>query len=138
MNDFQSANASFSIAGDLVRPETWSAYFNVKPDAFVLKGEHFTTPSGKTSSGPGRTNMWSVNSKLAVQSDRLEPHLRYLIELLALPRSDFRDLLNKQQARVRFFCYWDNASGDRVPDVPDDIRSMMAEMGGTIEIDEYR
>lgn len=39
---------------------------------------------------------------------------------------------------MRFFCYWDNESGDRVPDVPDDISAMMEAMGGTVEIDEYR
>jgi len=38
---------------------------------------------------------------------------------------------------MRFFCYWYNESGDRVPDVPDDIRAMMEAMGGTVEIDEY-
>jgi hypothetical protein len=27
--------------------------------------------------------------------------------------------------------------GDRVPDVPEDIRTMMETMSGTIEIDEY-
>ncbi|EJO59334.1 hypothetical protein BURMUCF2_1274 [Burkholderia multivorans CF2] len=39
---------------------------------------------------------------------------------------------------MRFFCYWDNESGDRIPDVPDDIRTMMESLGGTIEVDEYR
>jgi hypothetical protein len=39
---------------------------------------------------------------------------------------------------MRFFCYWSNETGDRVPDVPDDIRALMEAMGGTIEIDEYR
>jgi hypothetical protein len=39
---------------------------------------------------------------------------------------------------MRFFCYWDNESGDRVPDIPDDIRTMMEALGGTVEIDEYR
>jgi hypothetical protein len=39
---------------------------------------------------------------------------------------------------MRFFCYWDNEIGSRVPDVPSDIRAMMEAMGGTVEIDEYR
>ncbi|WP_134165783.1 hypothetical protein [Paraburkholderia caballeronis] len=58
--------------------------------------------------------------------------------LVGLPRADLPDLLNKQAARMRFFCYWDNETGDRVPDVPADIRAMMDSLGGTVEIDEYR
>jgi hypothetical protein len=46
--------------------------------------------------------------------------------------------IESARAKVRFFCYWVNESGDRVPDVPADIRAMMEAMGGTVEIDEYR
>ena len=134
----QLAYASFSIAGDEVIPEFWIRYFGVKPDTAIIKGEPFITRSGRTSRVPGRTSVWGVGSEFAVQSDRLEPHLRYLIEYLGLPRTDLRDLLNKQAAGMRFFCYWANYTGDRVPDVPDDIRTMMESLGGIIDIDEYR
>ncbi|MDW9231381.1 hypothetical protein C7S15_5926 [Burkholderia cepacia] len=40
--------------------------------------------------------------------------------------------------RVRVRCYWDNESGERVPDVPDDIRALIESIGGVVEIDEYR
>ncbi|MGF6293908.1 hypothetical protein QFZ98_005769 [Paraburkholderia youngii] len=82
--------------------------------------------------------VYGVDSKGHVQSDLLAPHLRYLVERLALPRLDLPELLKRTGAQMRFFCYWDNESGDRVPDVPDDIRTMMKAMGGTVEIDEYR
>lgn len=82
--------------------------------------------------------MWGVRSKSVVKSDLLEPHLRYLVEHLGLPRADLPELLRRGNARMRFFCYWDNEAGNRVPDVPDDIRSMMEAMGGTVEVDEYR
>lgn len=73
-----------------------------------------------------------------MQSDALEPHLRYLINRLALPRADLRERLERAGVEMRFFCYWDNETGDRVPDVPDDIRTMMESLGGIVEIDEYR
>ena len=85
-----------------------------------------------------RTGVWGIRSKGKVESDLLEPHLRFLIERLQLPRTDLRKLIEQQGATVRFFCYWVNSSGDRVPDVPDDIRTMIEAIGGTIEIDEYR
>ncbi|KND55480.1 hypothetical protein BPUN_2431 [Candidatus Paraburkholderia kirkii] len=44
----------------------------------------------------------------------------------------------QNDATVRFFCFWDNETGNRIPGVPDDIRAMMEALGGTIEIDEYR
>jgi len=104
----------------------------------IIKGEPFMTPSGRMSRVPGRTSVWGVGSEFAIQSDRLEPHLRYLIEYLRLPRADLRDLVDKQAGGMRFFCYWANYTGDRVPYVPDDIRAMMESLGGIIDIDEYR
>jgi len=55
-----------------------------------------------------------------------------------LPRADLHELVRRQGGKMATCCYWMNEAGDRVPDVPDDIRAMMEAMGGTIEIDEYR
>jgi len=137
-NTNRLAYASFSIGGDEVIPEFWTRYFGVKPNMAIIKGVSFMTLSGRKSYLPGRTSIWGGSSKFAVQSDHLEPHLRYLIEYLRLPRPDLRDLVNKQGGGMRFFCYWANYTGDRVPDVPDDFRAMMESMGGIIDIDEYR
>ncbi|WP_337925173.1 DUF4279 domain-containing protein [Burkholderia thailandensis] len=79
-----------------------------------------------------------MNSKSSVRSDQLEPHLRYLIERLNLTRPGLRELLERKGVKIRFWCYWDNETGDRVPEVPDDIREMMESLGGAVEIDEYR
>ncbi|KAA1011284.1 DUF4279 domain-containing protein [Paraburkholderia panacisoli] len=138
MNAHQLAHASFSIYQDAEPPEFWTAYFDVQPDIAIIKGKPFVTPSGRLSSGLGRIGVWGIKSKQHVQSDLPEPHLRYLIERLALPRADLPELLRRTNARMCFFCYWDNENGDRMPDVADDIRQMMESMGGTIEIDEYR
>lgn len=134
----QLAYASLTIYQDAEPPEFWTRYFAVVPDAAGIKGERFITPSRRMSAGARRIGLWSVSSEKAVQSDVLTPHLRYLVERLALPRADLPELLRRTNARMRFFCYWVNESGDRVPDVPDDIRAMTEAMGGTIEIDEYR
>ncbi|APA84418.1 DUF4279 domain-containing protein [Paraburkholderia sprentiae WSM5005] len=134
----QLAHASFTIYQDVERPEFWTNYFGVEPDMQSVRGQFRTTPSGRTSKYPARIGVWGVHSKGHVQSNILAPHLRYLVERLALPRSDLPELLKRTGAHMRFFCYWDNESGDRVPDVPDDIRTMMEAMGGTVEIDEYR
>lgn len=85
-----------------------------------------------------RVGVWGVRSKGKIESALLEPHLRFLIARLQLPRADLRTLIEQQKATVRFFCYWRNEHGDRVPEVPDDIRAIMDALGGTIEIDEYR
>ncbi|MGF6972348.1 hypothetical protein QFZ94_000775 [Paraburkholderia sp. JPY465] len=86
----------------------------------------------------GKLELWALESKAVVRSDQLEPHLRYLIERLGLPRADLRAHVERADARMRFFCYWSNEDGDRIPDVPEDIKTMMEALGGTIEIDEYR
>ncbi|HEY4310559.1 MAG TPA: DUF4279 domain-containing protein [Pirellulales bacterium] len=138
MNSRQLAHASFTITGDAVLPEFWTKYFDVAPDMAIAKGDPIADPTGQGRILTRRTGVWGVDSKSAVRSDLLEPHLRYLIERLAFPRSDLRELVIRAQAKIRFFCYWDNEAGNRLPDVPDDIRTMMEKMGGTIEVDEYR
>ncbi|MGF6967618.1 hypothetical protein OKW43_004646 [Paraburkholderia sp. WC7.3g] len=134
----QLAYASFTIYQEVEPPEFWTNYFGVTPDMQRVKGQFPATPSGQKSKFAARISLWSVDSKDDVDSDVLTPHLRYLIERLALPRSDLPELLRRTGAQMRFFCYWDNESGDRVPDIPEDIRTMMEALGGTIEIDEYR
>ncbi|WP_322044470.1 DUF4279 domain-containing protein [Paraburkholderia sp. J67] len=132
------AAASFTITGDRVVPEWWTQYFGVQPDVSVTKGEPLEDRTGQGRSLVRRTGVWGIDSETAVHSDRLEPHLRYLIQRLALPRQDLKAHIESAGGKVRFFCYWVNEAGNRVPDVPDDIRTMMAVMGGTIEIDEYQ
>jgi hypothetical protein len=132
------ASASFTIIGDHVEPEWWTRYFGVTPDKAAMKGEPLRDPTGQNRDLKRRTGVWSIKSEDAVESDKLEPHLRYLIQRLALPREDLKACIERAGAHMRFFCYWVNESGDRVPDVPNDIRVMMEAMGGTVEIDEYR
>lgn len=132
------AYASFLITGNDVSTEFWTEYFHVSPDIAVVKGKTFTLPSGKPSKAIGKTGLWGVSSESAVQSDSLEPHFRYLIARLALPREGLSDLVRQIGAKVRLSCFWFNPSGNRIPDVPDDIRAMMDALDATIDIDEYR
>ncbi|WP_312892430.1 MULTISPECIES: DUF4279 domain-containing protein [Paraburkholderia] len=119
-------------------PGFWTEYFGVEPDRQIAKGQSFELPSGKLSSRPGKFGMWAVESKDAIRSDELAPHLLYLKSRLGLPRAELRGLIQAQEAKLALWCYWMNDTGDRVPDVSDDIRAMMEAMGGTVEIDEYR
>jgi hypothetical protein len=138
MKNHQLAYASFAIYQDVEPPEFWTKYFGVSPSSAGMKGQQRITSSGQISSFPWRQGIWSITSKDAVTSDELTPHLRYLVNLLALPRPDLRELVERINGHMRFFCYWENGSGDRIPDVPEDIRTMMERLGGTVEVDEYR
>jgi hypothetical protein len=132
------AYASFLIAGDEVLPGFWTEYFQVSPDIMIIKGRPFILPSGKTSKAMGKQGLWGVSSEFAVQSDfLLDPHFRYLINRLGLPRDDLRQTLQEAGAKMRFSCFWFNPSGKRIPDVARDIREMTEAIGGTIDIDEY-
>jgi hypothetical protein len=132
------ASASFTIGGDYVVPEWWTRYFGVLPDVSGTKGEPLCDRTGQGRNLTRYTGVWGIGSEKAVHSDSLEPHLRYLVQRLELPRPELKTHIERVGAKMRFFCYWVNESGDRVPVVPDDIRAMMEEMGGTVEIDEYR
>ncbi|WP_250471681.1 DUF4279 domain-containing protein [Caballeronia sp. GAFFF1] len=131
------AHASFIITGDGVVPDFWTSYFGVQPAIAVRKGDPIRRARG-TVTAQRRTGVWGVSSESAVASDQLSPHLRYLKSSLGLPRADLRALVEQAGAKMRFFCFWVNDSGDRIPDVPPDIQSMMDALGGTIEIDEYQ
>jgi hypothetical protein len=132
------AHATFYLIGDDIDPEFWTSYFGVMPSSTRTKGQLYSYPSGKLSTKPATNGFWAVGSKFAIRSDALTPHLRYLINLLALPRADFQEQMRAQNANLALWCYWLNEPGDRIPDVPDDIRTMIESMGGTIELDEYR
>ncbi|EEA01638.1 conserved hypothetical protein [Burkholderia sp. H160] len=137
MTNHLLAYATFHVMGDAVVPAFWTEYFGLSPDTAISKGEPFLTPSGRLA-GPGRVGLWALSSKRFVHSDDLTPHLRYLTQTLNLGRGDLLRVVADKRVRLRFFCYWNNRSGDRVPDIPQDIRTMMDALGGTIEIDEYR
>ncbi len=132
------AFATLIVSGDAVVPEFWTGYFNVTPSGVRTKGELYRYPSGKLSNRPARSGFWAFTSEHALRSDHLAPHLRFIKSRLALPRADLREMIQQQGAKLALWCYWLNRSGDRVPDVPDDIREMMEALGGTVELDEYR
>jgi len=138
MPHHQLAHATFHVMGDSVVPAFWTDYFGVEPDTAITKGEYFDTPSGRASGMPGRSGLWGFRSETFVHSDALEPHLRYLTDRLNLTRPGLRELLERKGVKARFWCYWRNETGDRVPDVPEDIRVMLESLGGVVEIDEYR
>jgi hypothetical protein len=132
------AHATLYLMGDDVAPEFWTAYFAVTPSSTRTKGQLYSYPSGELSTKPASSGIWAVESKFAIRSDSLTPHLRYLTSLLALPRADLQEQMRAQNAKLELWCYWLNESGDRIPDVPDDIRRTIETVGGTVEIDEYR
>ena len=138
MTTRQLAYASFCIYQDVELPEFWTKYFDVTPSTAGVKGQPRLTRSGQQSAFAWRQGIWSISSEEAVSSDELTPHFRYLVSRLALPRADFRALLERQNGHARFFCYWANYEGNRVPDVPADIRAIADSMGIEIDIDEYR
>ncbi|MFC4709023.1 MULTISPECIES: DUF4279 domain-containing protein [Paraburkholderia] len=132
------AYATFIISSEDTHPDTWTGFFGIFPSRTITRGQPYQLPSGRLSSRPGKLNLWALESKAAVHSDRLEPHLRYLLERLKLPREGLRERIEKAGAQMRFFCYWDNEMGNRVPYVSDATRQLIESLGGVVEIDEYR
>jgi hypothetical protein len=131
------AYATFSIIGDEIAPDFWTQYFGVVPTIEVVKGNLFKTPSGSMSSTPGRTGVWAYSSKNIVHDDILDPHIRFLVNCLKLPRTDLPNLLVEKKAKSRLSCFWSNYRGDRVPTIDDALRQIVELSGGVIEIDEY-
>jgi hypothetical protein len=132
------AEASFTISGDEVNPDFWTHYFDVSPEISIFKGDPINDPTGQGRTLKRRTGVWAFSSGIAVHDDRLEPHLRFLVAQLGLPRADLRRQIEKQRASVRFFCFWVNETGNRIPDIPHDIRKLIESLGGMVDIDEYR
>jgi hypothetical protein len=131
------AFATFTVTGDQVIPDIWTAYFGVDPDIAITKGSAFISPSGRISRLPGRTGVWGITSKNNVRDDLLDPHLRFLISRLMLPRNDLIAKLQKDHALMRILCYWADYAGNRRPTIGADISAVISSCGGTIEIDVY-
>jgi len=129
------AYASISLYGD-TDPAFWTEYFGVEPDIFIIRGELFERPSGRMSTYPGRIGVWSCSSELAVEDDTLDPHARYLIARLHMPRADLPELLTKREATLRLVCFWQN-SRKRAPLIDQELQDIITRSGGTIDIDRY-
>ncbi len=132
----QLARASFTVNGDTLVPDFWTAYFGIEPSLQVAKGKLFRTPLGQ-SRASGRTGVWSYSSRSAVHDDALDPHVSFLIARLCLPRTDLPLLLSEKGATMRVFCYWNNYTGGRTPIVSPSSRTAIQLSGGTVDIDEY-
>jgi hypothetical protein len=129
------AYAMFLINGDAVKPDFWSNYFRVHPYLSVEKGKPFITPSGRMNNHPGRSGVWGVSSDSAVSDPTLDPHIKYLVTHLALPRLDLPPLLSKIGARMYVSCFWSNIHGYRPHHISDELREIIHLSGGTIEVD---
>ncbi|WP_175047713.1 DUF4279 domain-containing protein [Burkholderia lata] len=132
------AYVSFGIYQDIESPEFWTRYFGVQPTVAGAKGD--PRPPGKDGVArvpPRRIGIWGIETKDIIDSDDLEPHLRYLVETLGLPRADFANEIMRTGAMVRFFCFWVNEDGNRPPKIPGDIVEMCNSQGIEIDIDEY-
>ena len=134
-----SAYASLDISGDSLYPEFWTRYFAIRPDMSIVKGQPYTTRSGKVSKILERTGIWSYSSENHITSDDLDVHILYLIYLFGLPRPDLKSLLQQKNVTMRIFCYFDNEfNRDKTATIGHHIIQIIEKCGGIIDIDEYR
>lgn len=135
--DPRLAYASCSIYGDRLDHCAWSNYFQTNPDFSAVKGMPFITPSGRLSTGVGRTGVWGCSTEKIIRADELDPHLQNLVTRLRLPRLDLPEMLRRNEAWMRVFCYWLNDTGARIPTIDPQLREVIESSGGFIEVDEY-
>lgn len=131
------AYVTTTISGDQLQLEHWTRYFDIEPTFFVEKDKRFITPTGKLSSGIGKTNIWGFSTKGIILDDALTPHLNYLISHLQLPRPDLKARLDTDHLTFRFTCFWANFTHDRIPVIEGEVEKIINESGGILLIDEY-
>ena len=133
--------------GSALLPPTKRAYSVMDPETAAEMraiARSFLYPPGEAVlSGPYRPDREACGQLAAaraamVDSSGGKSEMETQLNLLKLPRDGLRDLVCRDGAKMSFWCYWYNETGDRVADVPEDIRAMMEALGGLIEIDEYR
>jgi hypothetical protein len=130
------AKASFSIHGDAVEPAFWTDYFGCEPtESRVWSDDRGLAPSGRRYAP--RAGLWDLSTETLISNDLLDPHLSFLITKLALPRPDLGALLRELAPKSRVFCFWQNDSGDRVPDVRPEYLDIFRACEIGFEIDEY-
>jgi hypothetical protein len=131
------AYVTATISGYQCPPEYWTNFFGVMPTFYVEKGVPFVTPSGKQSTGIGKSNIWGCSTKGIITADVLNPHLSYLISQLKLPRQELKTRLEGNQSIFRLTCFWANFTHDRVPIIEKDLEDVVNNSGGVVLIDEY-
>jgi hypothetical protein len=130
--------ASLRFTGDALEPNWISDLLGTEPKTAYRKGEVYKVSRGHEVRG--RTGLWRLSSKGAVDSADLNEHLAYLLAILFPANSEelvdrLRALMHDKGIEADVSCFWYGEHGAQPPVVPEDFRASFARLPATIETD---
>src|SRR5579884_2737351 len=128
--------ASLRFVGERLDPDRVTAILGTAPTTAYRKGEVYKESRGREARG--RTGVWLLSSKGAVNSSDLKDHLEYLRQVLYPADSHERverlkALLCEMRAEADIGCFWHGHPP--APSIPTEFKNAFAELPATIEVD---
>jgi hypothetical protein len=133
----QRTRASLRISGPELDPEFWSEYFGVQPTSTAKAGDFVITRNGTKSTVVSKLGRWIFRCDGLNTALSIDEHILALFAALALPRSGFRELLQARNETCDVFVYVENEDGTNPPIYSHDIRVLVEQCGGSIDVDIY-
>jgi Domain of unknown function (DUF4279) len=124
--------ASLRVAGDALDPDEVSRVLGIQPSLTRRKGE----PHGR-SGAINSTGVWILSSEGAVQSKRLEVHLRYLLERIEGRAPDLQRYVRQRGLELDVPCFWMSATGQGGPVLSADLLRDLGALGVSLSFGFY-
>ena len=130
--------ASLRFMGDGLEPNWISDLLGAQPKTAYRKGEVYKHVRGHDVRG--RTGLWLLSSKGALESPDLNAHLAYLLAILFPANAEelvhrLRALMRDKGIEADVSCFWHGEHGAQPPVVREDLRAAFARLPATIETD---
>ncbi len=130
--------ASLRFTGDALEPNWISDLLGAQRKTAYRKGEVYRRSRGYEVRG--RTGLWLLSSKGAVDSPDLNEHLAYLLTILFPANGEetvqrLRILMRDKNIEADVSCFWYGEHGAQPPVVREDFRAAFASLPATIETD---
>jgi hypothetical protein len=130
----ERAFATFRVAGDNLVPGQVTEILGTKPTRQHAKGEVYSRGPHTSRPLKGRTGVWLLTTEHAVDSNRLDDHLEWLLTHVAF-NQELKRFIAENALHAAVSCFWHGPVGARPPVVPPVAREMIAAIPAELEED---
>jgi len=97
----------FGMQSSELLPNMITEELEIQPTRSYARGDEYVTHTSKTEKGVRKreSGVWQVSSKGTVQTDNLQDHIGYIIDLLHPKQAEIRTILSNPEVYVDV-CIW--------------------------------
>jgi hypothetical protein len=124
--------ATFRVAGDNLVPDEVTRLLGIEPTLAYKKGEHYKR-GPRSPDLKGRTGIWFLTTEYFVESNDLNKHLNWLLDIIA--NKDLAEFVRKNSLHAVLTCFWHGPLGASAPRIPKTVSDPLRNMHFELETD---